>query len=68
MLADGSPLPPRRRDALLRRATRSPELSRALGAQRLAIAAVRARRDPAPPRLRAWIERAMRDECAMRDS
>jgi hypothetical protein len=60
MLADGT-LPPRRREVLLRKVARSAELSRALDAQRFAIAVVDTRRDPAPPGLRAWVERAMRD-------
>ena len=60
MLADGA-LPPRRRDALLRKVTRSARLSSALEAQRFAVAVVRARQDPAPPRLRARVDRLMRD-------
>ena len=58
-LADGT-LPPRRRDALRWRVAQSAELSRALEAQRLAREVVRARRDPAPPGLRTWVERATR--------
>lgn len=60
-LADGT-LAPRRRDALLRKLARSPELSRALEAQRFAVAVVRARQDPAPPRLRRWIAAATTHE------
>jgi hypothetical protein len=59
-LADGT-LPPRRRAALRRKVARSAELSRALDAQCFAVTVVRGLRDPAPPRLRAWIENAMRD-------
>src|SRR5262249_20762180 len=56
-LADGT-LPAWRRPVVLRRVARWEELSRALADQRFAVAVVRARGDPAPPRLRAWIERA----------
>jgi len=56
-LADGT-LPPHKRKALLRRVARSAKLSRALERQRLAVDAVRSLADPAPARLRAWVERA----------
>jgi anti-sigma-K factor RskA len=59
MLADGT-LPARRSAALERRVAQSNELARALATQRSAIAVVRACRDPAPPRLRARVERALR--------
>jgi anti-sigma factor RsiW len=59
MLADGT-LPDRRSAALERRVAQSTELARALAAQRSAIAAVRACRDPAPPRLRDRVERSLR--------
>jgi aldose 1-epimerase len=54
-LADGT-LARRRSELLLRKVARRADLARALEAQRLAIALVRARQDAAPPGLRAWIE------------
>lgn len=59
-LADGS-LPPQRRQPLLRRASRSPKLARALARQRLAVQATRADATTAPPSLRTWVKRAVRE-------
>jgi hypothetical protein len=56
-LADGT-LPVNRREALLRRVSRSAGLSRALEQQLLAVAAVRSLADPAPASLRALVEGA----------
>lgn len=59
-LADGN-LPPKCREALIRRVSASPDLARALKRQLVAIEAVRRLDNPAPPelheRIRAIIER-----------
>jgi anti-sigma factor RsiW len=59
-LADGT-LPPRRREALLRRVSASPELAWALDEQLVAIEAIRRLETPAPAELHKRIQRAVRD-------
>lgn len=59
-LADGT-LPPKRREALLRRVSASPNLARALEQQLVVIEAIRRLDTPAPPALRERIQRAIRE-------
>jgi hypothetical protein len=62
-LADGT-LPRQRREGLLRRVSASPELTRALEQQLVAIDAIRRLDTPAPTALRKRIQRAIRDAWA----
>jgi hypothetical protein len=59
-LADGS-LQPERREALLRRISRSPKVAQALEAQLFAIDTVRGLETPAPATLRSWVKEATRE-------
>jgi hypothetical protein len=59
-LADGT-LAARRHATLMRQVRRSPGLSRALKQQWLAVELLRSLTDPAPARLRVWLERACSD-------
>jgi hypothetical protein len=65
-LADGT-LAVQNRAAVMKRVTRSISMSRALDQQRLAVSVVRSLTDPAPARLRAWVERACSDTTAVQD-
>jgi hypothetical protein len=63
-LADGT-LPVHKHAAVMGRVRGSASLSRALEQQRFAVEVVRSLTDPAPARLRAWLDRACWDAAAV---
>lgn len=66
-LADGT-LPPERRRTLLRRASASPTLARALKQQLIAVEAIRRIDTPAPTELRQQIQRTIDQAYAPRST
>jgi len=62
-LADGT-LAGHEAAAVMRQVRRSPRLSRALEQQRFAVEVVRSLTDPAPAKLRVWLERACSEASA----
>ena len=66
-LADGT-LRGEQRDALLGRMSGSPELTRALNQQLIAVKAIRRLDTPAPTELRERIQRTIRTACTTRAS
>jgi hypothetical protein len=62
-LADGT-LAAQKHATVMRHVRRSPRLSRALEQQRFAVELLRSLTDPAPARLRVWLERACSEASA----